>query len=143
MTVVVLLVVYGLVVRLVFPATPSQPMPTPILKVIYAATPTSFLNPGGTPIPSATPTLDPGKYGGIGINQYVQITGTGGDGLRLRAGPGTDQSPLFLGLDAEVFQVRDGPKEVGGLIWWFLVSPSDENRKGWAAASYLVLVPSN
>lgn len=126
--------------RLLYPTPSSVVVPTAVMKVISAATPTSLVIPGQTPIPSATPTLDPSKYGGIGIGQYVQISGTGGDGLRLRSGAGTDNPPLFLGFESEAFLVQDGPKESGGMIWWLLVSPTDETRKGWASAHYLTLI---
>ena len=77
---------------------------------------------------------------GIGIGLYVQITGTGGDGLRLRAGPGTSNDPRFLGYEAEVFLVKDGPKLADGFTWWFLEAPYDKGRSGWAASKYLGVV---
>ena len=104
--------------------------------VIPAPPPTS--TPSG---PTATPTAGPGQIeGGIGVGMFVQISGTGGDGLRLRSGPGTDQSPIFLGMEAEVFKVMDGPKSAGGMTWWYLEAPYDAKRAGWAAASYLKVV---
>ncbi|MFO3796296.1 MAG: SH3 domain-containing protein [Anaerolineales bacterium] len=96
-----------------------------------------------TPIPVAavTPTASELPNGqGIVIGAYVQITGTGGQGLRLRAAPGLDAALLFLGYDAEVYQVRDGPRQADGYTWWYLVAPYDEQRAGWAAADYLTLV---
>ena len=143
MIVILLLVIYGILIRLIFPIADYKISPTAILRIINAATPTSSISPGLTPVPSITATLDPVKYAGISVDIFVQISGTGGDGLRLRSGPGIENPPLFLGLDAEVFQVKDGPREVDGMVWWLLVSPSDENRKGWASANYLVTLPSN
>lgn len=137
------LLLFGLVfllTRLIYPPPGNPIIPTSVMRVISASTPTSLVIPGQTPVPSATPTLDPVKYAGIGIGQYVQISGTGGDGLRLRSGAGTDNPPLFLGYESEVFLVQDGPKESGGMIWWLLVSPTDETRRGWASAKYLVLI---
>jgi hypothetical protein len=141
--VLVALLLLGLVfvmTRMLYPSPSTVLVPTSVMKVISAATPTSLVIPGQTPVPSATPTLDPSIYGGIGIGQYVQISGTGGDGLRLRTGAGTENPPLFLGFESEVFLVQDGPKEAGGMIWWLLVSPTDEARKGWASARYLALI---
>ena len=100
-----------------------------------------------TPLATLTPTLDP--LAGtptlpadiIVIGGYVQITGTGGDGLRLRSAPGLTSEQLFLGEDAEVFQVKDGPQEANGYIWWYIVAPYDESRAGWAAANFLSVVP--
>jgi hypothetical protein len=100
-----------------------------------------------TLIATLTPTFDP-LLGTptipadvIAVGGYVQITGTGGDGLRLRSAPGLTSELLFLGEDAEVFQVRDGPQEANGYTWWYLVAPYDETRAGWAAANFLTIVP--
>jgi hypothetical protein len=46
----------------------------------------------------------------------------------------------MLGVEAEVFQVRDGPRDVDGYVWWFLVAPTDETRGGWAVSNYLAVV---
>jgi hypothetical protein len=78
----------------------------------------------------------------IGVGGYVQITGTDGEGLRLRADPGLNGTSIFLGYDEEVFEVRDGPQEVDGYVWWYLVAPYDETRAGWAAADFLGAIPS-
>jgi len=47
---------------------------------------------------------------------------------------------LLLGSEAEVFRVQDGPREVDGYTWWYLVGPFDETRRGWAVANYLQIV---
>ena len=115
--------------------TRPEPAPaslgTAILHVIRA--------PTGTPPPTATPpvTATQPHSGGITISSYVQVTGTSGEGLRLRAAPGLDKQVLNLGAEAEVFQVREGPTEADGYTWWYLVSPQDEVRRGWAVADYL------
>jgi hypothetical protein len=109
------------------------------LTMIPAPTHTSDAPPTPTFDPNVTPTLDPTR---ISAGGYVQITGTDGEGLRLRAAPGLAGEDLFLGFDEEVFQVRDGPQQVDGYTWWYLVAPYDENRAGWAAADFLAVVPS-
>lgn len=105
--------------------------------------PTSTLNLSATaPLDSlltGTPTLQPDE---IGVGGYVQIAGTEGEGLRLRASPGLSGAPVFLGYDEEVFEVRDGPKDADGYTWWYLVAPYDETRAGWAAADFLSPIPS-
>jgi hypothetical protein len=103
--------------------------------------------PTHTPRVTPTPTVDPLATPGlpadvISIGGYVQITGTEGDGLRLRSSPGLNGEQLFLGFDEEVFQVRDGPRDADGYIWWYLVAPYDETRAGWASADFLAVVPS-
>jgi hypothetical protein len=82
----------------------------------------------------------PPAAGDIVIGDYVQVTGTGGDGVRLRSDPGLNGTILFLGLEAEVFQVSDGPRQVDGYTWWFLVAPYDNSVRGWAVANYLAEV---
>lgn len=97
-----------------------------------------------TPSPVFTPTetIDPNQAirDGIFIGAVVQIDGTDGAGLRLRSTPGINSEVRFIGMDAEVFEVRDGPQDVDEIVWWYLVSPYDEARSGWAASGYLSLV---
>jgi hypothetical protein len=111
------------------------------LTVIPAPTSTPNVTPTYTPDPLiyGTPTLPPDV---IGVGGYVQITGTDGEGLRLRADPGLNGASIFLGYDEEVFEVRDGPQEADGYTWWYLVAPYDETRAGWAAADFLGAIPS-
>ena len=101
--------------------------------------------PTGTSGAPPTPTIDPfataTSPAGIAINNYVQITGTEGQGLRIRAQPGLGGEFQFLAFDSEVFVIRDGPREVDGYVWWYLVAPYDETRVGWAAADFLTYIP--
>jgi hypothetical protein len=117
----------------------QEAQPTAGLTIIPANTPTApaITEPAGTP--SAVPGSS-NPEGGIKIGVYVQISGTGGEGLRLRSGPGVKYDPLFLGMEAEVYQVKGGPKDADGYTWWYLVAPYDQNRKGWAASKYLTIV---
>jgi hypothetical protein len=111
------------------------------LTVIPAPTSTPNVTPTLTPDPLivGTPTLAPDV---IGVGGYVQITGTNGEGLRLRSDPGLNGTPAFLGYDEEVFEVRDGPQAADSYVWWYLVAPYDETRAGWAAADFLGAIPS-
>lgn len=108
------------------------------LTVIPASTSTSNAPPTATIDPFA-PTPVPT---GIAIGNYVQITGTDGEGLRIRSEPGLNGTPVFLGYDSEVFIIQDGPREVDGYVWWYLVAPYDATRVGWAAADFLSYIPS-
>lgn len=102
--------------------------------------------PTGTSGAPPTPTIDPfataTSPAGIAVGNYVQITGTEGQGLRIRANPGLSGEFEFLAYDAEVFVVKDGPREVDGYVWWYLVAPYDETRVGWAAADFLTYIPA-
>lgn len=102
-----------------------------------------------TPRPTVTTTISPAgmdaipatlRPGEIGVGSLVQIVGTDGEGLNIRSAPGLASDVFFLGYDAEVFVVSDGPVEMDGFTWWFLVTPVDEARSGWAAADYLEVI---
>ena len=101
--------------------------------------------PTGTPAPAATPTFDayastptptlaPGEFG---IGSFVQISGTQGEGLRIRSEPGLNGKQLFLGFDTEAYTVMDGPRAVDGYSWYYLAAINDQKRTGWAASNFL------
>lgn len=108
------------------------------LTVIPASTSTSNAPPTATIDPFAPTAVTTG----IALGNYVQISGTAGEGLRIRSEPGLNGNPDFLGYDSEVFIVRDGPRQVDGYTWWYLVAPYDETRAGWAASDFLTYIPS-
>jgi len=105
--------------------------------------------PTGTPAPVPTATIDPNAAtitptpmpGQIALGSYVQIKGTAGQGLHIRSGPGLSSDQLFLGYDAEVFIVKDGPRQADGYSWYQLVAPYDTTRTGWAASDFLNIIP--
>lgn len=99
--------------------------------------PTTTPQPTGAPDQDIPPSPPPGL---IGSGAFVQITGTGGDGLRLRSEPGLEGAILFLALESEVFQVQEGPTQADGYTWWFLVAPYDDSVRGWAASNFLQVV---
>ena len=134
----------GLVFVTILSLDANRPPRTPVgvvtaaLTVIPAPTSTS---PPATPPPTEPasasdlpPALSPGE---LAVGAFAQISGTGGDGLRLRADPGLAYESRFLGLEAEVFQIEAGPQDVDGYTWWLLVDPVDTTRRGWAVSSYL------
>jgi hypothetical protein len=137
------MVLFAIVVALLLSIPPgAAPASTQIaiVTVIPAATRT---NPGPvvTPTSAASPTLPPPpSVGTITIGSLVQVAGTGGDGLRLRVEPGLEEQVRFLGIEAEVFEVVDGPVELDGFVWYLLMTPIDEARRGWAVSNYLVTV---
>lgn len=104
--------------------------------------------PTHTPNVLPTSTLDPLTAGStpaadtIAVGGYVQISGTEGDGLRIRSSPGLNGDTVFRGEEAEVFVVHEGPQSVDGYTWWYVVAPYDETRAGWAASEFLAVVPA-
>lgn len=117
---------------------PTANVPTAIVVVIPAPTSTQ----PGVILPTETPALTPTAPaspppGVIAIGTTVEIAGTGGEGLNLRTAPGLNGNVQYLGLESEVFLVQDGPQEIDGLTWWYLVGYFDESRNGWAASNFL------
>jgi len=119
----------------------QQPKATAILNIISAPTIT-------LPAPTPTPDLSPTQAGvsegnpageGIVLDAYVQITGTGGTGLRFRLTPSLAGQVKFVASEAEIFVVKDGPVEADGYQWWHLVGPFDDTREGWAVSNYLAI----
>ena len=122
-------------------STPAAAAASVALTVIPAPTLTPVII---VPTPSATPTeatqFIPPPNTAIILGSHVQVVGTGGDGLRLRSEPGTNGTIKFLGLDSEVFLVKEGPVEKDGFTWWFLTTPVDSTRGGWAVSNYLSVI---
>ncbi len=102
--------------------------------------PVSTFTPTIASIPEVTPTASPISYDGMQIGIYVQITGTGNSGLRIRSEPGLNSQVVFYGLENEVFLVEDGPVFSDDYLWWLITTPYDSTRKGWAASDYLKVV---
>jgi hypothetical protein len=112
------------------PLVTVLPRPTVTAAVIQPPSPTAT--------ETAEPTLpsDPGR---IAVGVIVEVHGTEGDGLRLRESPGTGGAIKVLAGESEVFAVQDGPVDADGRTWYYLASPSDAARAGWAVTDYLRL----
>lgn len=139
---VIAAVLVGLAIALLYIIPPAaSARPATALTVIPGPTSTST-SPAVTPSPIPT---EPVTVGGIAIGNYVKISGTEGSGLRLRAEPSTAKPMLFVGMDEEVFLVKDGPREADGYTWWYLQAPYDDSRSGWAVSQYLTVIqePAN
>ena len=115
---------------------------TAILNIIEAPTETP-LGQITTPTPALTPTSSqevPPPSGDIAIGNYVQVSGTGGEGLRLHNTAGVASKVNDIAIEAELFLVKDGPIDADGYIWWELQDPYTENVVGWGVANYLKVV---
>ena len=103
--------------------------------VIPVPTATPTLPPTRTPVPSITPTA---QYAdGILPGGYVRISGTEGEGLRLRREPSLSGAIVYLGLEGEIFLVKGGPEEGDGYRWWQLEAPLNSARQGWTVSDFL------
>lgn len=89
-------------------------------------------------IPPATPI--PGVFT-VGVK--VEISGTGGDGLRMREGPGTDSQVLYLAREGEDCIILEGPQIDENLIWWKIQSLEEETKTGWSVQTYMTTINSN
>jgi hypothetical protein len=121
---------------LFFPPTLKITQSTPLLKIIVAASPTVTIQSSATGISS--PNVN--SASGFQIGTYVQIAGTGTEGLRFRSAPSKDSSTLFIAMEAEVFKIENGPQTANGYTWWYLSAPYDQNRSGWVVADYLSII---
>ena len=116
--------------------SPSQPeyYGEGILTVI----PIPTFTPTALPIvPDSTPTVQPQNV--IQIGSYVKITGTEGDGLRMREDPSLAGKIVYLGIEDEIFLVKEGPQDQDGYLWWYLEAPLNAAKNGWAVSNYLKL----
>lgn len=129
--------------QLLRPEPQPHSVGTAVLFVIQAPTGTPLIS---SVLPKSTPTPAPqADVSGqpIAVGLYVQVTGTDVDGLRLRGEPGLESEIRFVAIEAEVFQVLDGPREVDGYTWWYIQGPYDPNVHGWAVAQYLGVIQRN
>ena len=131
------LVLAGLAVVFLARTPASSSAVPPMVTMIPAPTLTlQPVQPSPTPDPTAT-TVFFLPEGVIGVGAYVQVSGTQGAGLRMRAQPGLDSDVKFTALDAEVFLVIDGPVDEDCYQWWHLEAPYDATRNGWSAGDFL------
>ncbi len=146
-----LFVVGGLVWLLIGPPLPtaSTTAATPTVTPDLVATALAL----ATPLPTATPTVfvptpspTPTRSGPFEVGDRIRISGTGGRGLRLRAGPGLDYLTVALAKDGQIFFIMPGngdeesyPVKADGYVWWRLRSTGGD--LGWTVQNYLAPAP--
>lgn len=131
-----LLVVYANRATRVNPAV-STAILNKIAAPTFSLSPQTSQSTLGTP-PIANP-LSTTSSEEIKIGTLVQVSGTGGDGLRIRVSPGLGNDVIFVVKDGDVFRVSDGPQEASGYTWWYLISTLDDNIRGWGVGNFLVI----
>jgi len=87
--------------------------------------------------PAITTTSQVSQGGDFLIGDLVEVHGTGGEGLRLRNAPSLSAVVDELAMENEVLEIRGGPTEADGYIWWFLINPYDNQRQGWGVGVYV------
>ena len=121
---------------------PNVQPAAPVVTLLPRPTATVAATVPPTPMPTDTPppaAPDAGNGGQVTVGSIVAVYGTEGDGLRLRADPSTTGTIRVLAGESEVFTVQDGPVDADGRSWFYIISPSDAARAGWAVADYLRL----
>jgi hypothetical protein len=139
----------------VLPPTPTmvasmmeEPSATPEPTVEVLPTAPQVINTP-TPIPP-TPTAaaeseqPPAAPAQIQVGSYVKVVNTGGSGLSLRAGPGTNNARLMVADATSVMEVVGGPKDdeqgelddAGAIYQWWYLKYTD-GTEGWARADFL------
>ena len=129
----------GLGVGLLLRPSLAGPDSTPVLTVFPGPTSTATL-PDTTSTPEPSPTSSPPPSSNeLFLGAFVAVSGTEGDGLRMRDGPGLEATIIRLAVENEVFQIEDGPQDVDGYVWWYVVNPYDPEITGWVVSNYLRL----
>lgn len=110
----------------------TAPPPTfdPLLATLGVPPPTAAIELTSTVPPNVNP-------GFINLGSYVQVVRTDGDPLTMRQQPSLSGEVNYFALPSEVFKVQEGSVVADGFTWWYLVSPTDETRNGWAVENYL------
>lgn len=142
--VITILILLAVFIFLIFlPKKQTVEDKTALITVIPALTSTPVVGLTIVPTPTIEITETIENNYKFNVGDFVQVTGTSGEGLRLRSEPGISFSVNFIGMDAEVFEVIDGPIESDGFVWWYLEAPYDKTRNGWSVDEYLqeVTVP--
>jgi len=139
--IITILALFAVFVFLIFlPKKQTSDDKIAFITVIPAPTSTPIVGLTIVPTPTIEITETIENIYKFQVGEFVQITGTSGEGLRLRSEPGRSFSVKFIGMDAEVFEVIDGPVEADGFRWWYLEAPYDKTRNGWSVDEYLQVV---
>jgi len=105
--------------------TPQAPTPTPVST--DTATPTAQPEPTATETPTAAPTTPEPVT--------AKVSGTEGDGLRLREGPGLNYDKIRTLPEGTLVQIIGGPVEADGHQWFNIID--DLGNEGWCAGDWL------
>jgi hypothetical protein len=106
------------------PITPTQQ----ILTTLPTFTPTQQV----VSTPSGAPTV---AAAGLAVGSQIQVTGTGGTGLNMRAGAGTNQARVKTLSENTKLEIIGGPKEANGFTWWQV--RDEAGTTGWVVDRYL------
>jgi hypothetical protein len=123
------------------PAIEEAPAPTveaPVVEEPAQNPPAAEENP---PSEQTPPEAQPAPPGDIIVDSYVIVTGTGGNGVNVRAGPGRNNARMVVAdenPDVRLF-VLDGPRDDENgedYTWWFVRHP--DGSEGWVVEDFIV-----
>jgi len=106
------------------PVTPTQQ----ILATLPTFTPTQQV----VSTPTGAPTMAPV---GLAVGAQVQVSNTGGTGLNMRAGAGTNQARIKTLAENTKLEIIGGPKEANGFTWWQV--RDEAGTTGWVVDRYI------
>lgn len=110
------------------------PPPTATRTPLPTFTPRPTVTLTMTPTPTATATPEPQVMPGV----QVTVSGTVGQNLRLRAGPGLTQETLSILEEGTRLTVLEGSEAADGYEWWKV--RTDDGQEGWVAGNWLIPV---
>lgn len=131
---ILLLALIGLWALYLFHDQIAEPAPG-AAPIVWTPTPSAV--PTATRPPASTETPPPTLAPALEVGQYVQVIQTGGYGLNLRAGPGTDHEIVRVASDGEIFLAIEGPVDADEFEWWRVQDPADASRAWWAVGDFL------
>jgi polysaccharide biosynthesis protein PslG len=105
--------------------------------VVAALGPLGATHPAGrVPLALASPDAQTAA-GEVTAGSAAEVSGTEGDGLRVRAEPSLDGTLRAVLVDGAAVQVLEGPVRADGLNW-VRVSYDTQGSTGWVATRFLV-----
>jgi hypothetical protein len=125
------------IILMLIPTKSELEIPVADVTIINASTSTPILRATWEPTITAEVVEAKDNDGKFKLNEYVQIIGTDGEGLRIRSGAGRSYNVNFIGMDSELFTIIDGPIKNDNYIWWQIEAPYDTARNGWCVQDYL------
>jgi uncharacterized protein YraI len=75
---------------------------------------------------------------GLAPDVYAKVINTGGAGVSMRSGPGTNNARLNVAAEGAIVLILDGPRadeSQEDFVWWFIRDP--EGNEGWTVEDYL------
>jgi hypothetical protein len=117
------------------PTHTSTPTPAPTFTLIprqiasYTPSPTATSLPKPTSTSTPSPSYTPVPYLHVGGRAQVYVED---EGLKLRAGPGTNYEILENMPKGTIVTLIGDPQSAQGYTWWRVRSPN--GREGWAVA---------